>query len=234
MENAKLSHLLIHSTWALRSASPALLPILSPFTLSPVQFSLSVVSDSLRPHGLQHARPPCPSPTPRACSNPCPSSQWYTIQPSHPLSYPSPAFNLSQDHGLFQWLNSLHQVTKVLVSNTKHILISHIKKAFLNSYLLSLLTLSCSFPLKWVVHLPFYPLIVSSFFDPFQSDFQLQIQWILFSLLMPDLWQTSTMLVLSSSSLIIVFRLSSYIFGFSLTSLAFLSQHPMLVPSLPL
>ena len=44
--------------------------------LSSVQFNRSVVSDSLRPHRLQHARPPCPSPTPRACSNPCPSSQW--------------------------------------------------------------------------------------------------------------------------------------------------------------
>ena len=41
-----------------------------------VQFSLSVVSDSLRPHGLQHTRPPCPSPTPRAYSYSCPSSQW--------------------------------------------------------------------------------------------------------------------------------------------------------------
>ena len=38
-----------------------------------VQFSRSVVSDSLRLHGLQHARLPCPSPTPRACSNSCPS-----------------------------------------------------------------------------------------------------------------------------------------------------------------
>ena len=34
------------------------------------------MSDSLRPHGLQHARPPCPSPTPRASSNSCPSSWW--------------------------------------------------------------------------------------------------------------------------------------------------------------
>ena len=41
-----------------------------------VQFSHSVVSDSLRPHGLQHARLPCPSPTPRAYSNSCTSSQW--------------------------------------------------------------------------------------------------------------------------------------------------------------
>ena len=44
--------------------------------LSSVQFSCSVVSDSLRPHGLQHARPPCPSPTPGVYPNSCPLSQW--------------------------------------------------------------------------------------------------------------------------------------------------------------
>ena len=41
-----------------------------------VQFSRSVVSDSLWPLELQHVRPPCPSPTPRVYSNSCPSSQW--------------------------------------------------------------------------------------------------------------------------------------------------------------
>ena len=41
-----------------------------------LQFSCSVMSNSLRPHGLQHARLPCPSPTPRAYSNSCPLSQW--------------------------------------------------------------------------------------------------------------------------------------------------------------
>ena len=41
-----------------------------------VQFSCTVVSDCLRPHRLQHARPPCPSPTPRVDSNSCPLSQW--------------------------------------------------------------------------------------------------------------------------------------------------------------
>ena len=40
-------------------------------------FSHSVTSDSLQPHGPQHTRPPCPSPSPRACSNFCPLSQWY-------------------------------------------------------------------------------------------------------------------------------------------------------------
>ena len=43
---------------------------------SSVQFSHSVVSNSLWLHGLQHARPPCPSPTPRDYSNSCPLSQW--------------------------------------------------------------------------------------------------------------------------------------------------------------
>ena len=41
-----------------------------------VQFSRSVVSDSFRPHESQHARPPCPSPTPGVHSDSCPSSQW--------------------------------------------------------------------------------------------------------------------------------------------------------------
>ena len=46
------------------------------FIVSPVQFSHSVVSDSLWPHGLQHDRLPCPTPTPKACSKSCPLSQW--------------------------------------------------------------------------------------------------------------------------------------------------------------
>ena len=41
------------------------------------QFSHSVVSNSLQPHGRQHTRPPCPSPTPGAHSNSCSSSWWY-------------------------------------------------------------------------------------------------------------------------------------------------------------
>ena len=72
---------------------------------SSVQFSCSVVSDSLQPHGLQHARPPCPSPTPRVDSNSCPLSQWchQTISSSvvpfssHPQSFPaSRSFQMSQ------------------------------------------------------------------------------------------------------------------------------------------
>ena len=53
-----------------------------------VQFSRSFVPNSLRPHGLQHARPPCPSPTLGACSNSCPLNPWChpTISSSHPFS----------------------------------------------------------------------------------------------------------------------------------------------------
>ena len=54
------------------------------------------MSDSLPPHGLQHTRLPCPSPTPRACSNSCPSSQWCQMSPS------PPAFNLPKRQGLYK------------------------------------------------------------------------------------------------------------------------------------
>ena len=50
--------------------------ILKPHTFSSVQFSHSVMSNSLWPHGLHQARPPCPSPTLRVYSNSCPLSQW--------------------------------------------------------------------------------------------------------------------------------------------------------------
>ena len=72
---------------------------------SSVQFRYSVQSNSLCPHGLQHARPPCPSPTPSVYSNSCPSSWWYypTILPSvvpfssHRQSFPaSGSFLMSQ------------------------------------------------------------------------------------------------------------------------------------------
>ena len=76
---------------------------------SSVQFSRSVVSDSLRPHKSQHARPPCPSPTPGVHPESCPSSQWChpaissSVVPfsSCPQSLPaSESFPMSQ---LFAW-----------------------------------------------------------------------------------------------------------------------------------
>ena len=78
--------------------------ITSEFVMS-VQFSRTVVSDSLRPHEPQHARPPCPSPTPGIHPNPCPSSRWChptissSVVPfsSCPQSFPaSGSFPMSQ------------------------------------------------------------------------------------------------------------------------------------------
>ena len=75
------------------------------FQFSSVQFSCLVMSSSFPPHGLQHARPSCPSPTPGVCSNSCPLSQWChpTISSSvvpfsfHLQSFPaSRSFQMSQ------------------------------------------------------------------------------------------------------------------------------------------
>ena len=81
-----------------------------------VKWSRSVVSDSLQPHESQHARPPCPSPTPGVYPNPYPLSRWChpTISPS--VVPNSPALNLSQHQGLFQWVSSSHLVVKASAS----------------------------------------------------------------------------------------------------------------------
>ena len=85
------------------------MPFMLCSTFSSVQFSRSVVSDSLRPHELQHARPPCPSPTPRVHPNSCPLSWWdhpaisSSVVPfsSCPQSLPaSESFPMNQ---LFTW-----------------------------------------------------------------------------------------------------------------------------------
>ena len=74
----------------------------------------------LQPHGLQQARLPCPSPSPRDCSNSCPLSRWChpiissSVIPfsSHPQSLPA--------SGSFKWVSSLHQVAKVLEFQLQH------------------------------------------------------------------------------------------------------------------
>ena len=81
---------------------------------SSVQFSHLVISNSLWPHGLQQDRPPCPSPTPGAYSDSCPLSPWCHPAISSPVIPFSPHLHLSQHQGLFKWVNSLHEVAKVL------------------------------------------------------------------------------------------------------------------------
>ena len=95
-------------TQSSETSIPWLFYLLEKTTLSvsgSVQFSCSVMSGSLWPHGLQHARPPCPSPTPGIHPNPCPLSRWYhpTISSSVvrfsscPQSFPaSGSFQMNQ------------------------------------------------------------------------------------------------------------------------------------------
>ena len=90
-------------------------------TMSWVEFSHSVVFDSLRPHGLQH-RPGLPvhHQLPEFTQT---HDHWVSdaIQPSHSLSSPSPpTVDLSQHQGIFQWVSSSHQVAKLLEIQLQH------------------------------------------------------------------------------------------------------------------
>ena len=113
-----------HVHWVSDTIQPSH-PLVSPsppaFNLSQHQkWSHSVVSDSLQPRGLQHARLPVHNQLPELTQT---HVHWVsdTIQPSHPLSTPSPpAFNLSQHQGLFEWSSSSHQVAKVLKFQLQH------------------------------------------------------------------------------------------------------------------
>ena len=93
---------------------------LHPFQLSSIQFSHSVVSNSLQPHEPQHARPLYPSPTPGVHPNPCPLSWW-----CHP-TIPSSVFPFSScpqsfpASGSFQMSHSLHHVGKTLEFQLQH------------------------------------------------------------------------------------------------------------------
>ena len=85
-----------------------------------VQFSCSLMSNSFQPHGLQHSRLPCPSPTPRAYSNSCPSCQWChpTISSSViPFSSCLQSFPAS---GSFQMSQFFAKVAKVLEFQLQH------------------------------------------------------------------------------------------------------------------
>ena len=100
---------LLHCWWECKLVQPQWKTVWRFLQFSSVQFSRSVMSNSLRPHELQHTRPPCPSPTPRVHSDSWPSSQWChpaissSVVPfsSCPQSFPaSESFPMSQ---LFAW-----------------------------------------------------------------------------------------------------------------------------------
>ena len=94
--------------------------ISQPRKFSSVQFSRSVMSDSLRPHGLQHTRLNCPSPTPRVHSNSCPWSWWCHLTNSSSVIPFSSHLQSLPASGSFQWVSSSHQVAKLLEFQLQH------------------------------------------------------------------------------------------------------------------
>ena len=114
------------ASWGIYSKWLTLSRPQSMHAIGSVEFSHSVMSDSLWPHGLQHTRPPCPSQTPRVYSNSCPLSRWchptissiVVTSSSHLQSFPaSGSFPVSQffaldghvlefqlQHQSFQWI----------------------------------------------------------------------------------------------------------------------------------
>ena len=100
----------------------------SPWNISSVQFNHSVMSDSLQPHGLQHTRPPCASPTPGVYSNLRPLSQWCHPTISSPVvpfcsrlqSFPaSESFQMSQFFSSGVQSTGVSASTSVLSENTQ-------------------------------------------------------------------------------------------------------------------
>ena len=87
---------------------------------SSVQFSHSVMSDTLQLQESHHTRLSCPSATPRVCPNSCPLSWWWHLAISSSVVPSLPTFNPSQRQGLFQWVDSLHEVAKVLEFQLQH------------------------------------------------------------------------------------------------------------------
>ena len=99
LSGLELSWLLAYRDWP-RQLSSVPHGSCAPTGFVAQSFSHSVLSNSLRPHGLQHTRLPCPLPSPRGCSDSHPLSS-DAIQPSRLLSSPSPpTLNLSQHHSL--------------------------------------------------------------------------------------------------------------------------------------
>ena len=89
------------------------------YSISSVQFSCSGMSNSLQPHGLQHTRAPCPSPTPGVYSNLCPSSRWChptTSSSVFPFSSCPQSFPASGSFPMSQFFESGGQSIRVSAS----------------------------------------------------------------------------------------------------------------------
>ena len=142
-----------------------------------VQFSHSVVSDSLHPHGLQHTRPPCPSPTPRVYSNSCPLSQWChpTISSSViPFSSRLQSFPASGSFPVIQFLASTGQ--SIGVSTSASVLPMNIQDWF---------------PLGWTGWISLQSKGLSKVFSNTNSKASILQCWALFMILLSHPYMTT-------------------------------------------
>ena len=125
--------------------------------LSSIQFSRSVVSDSLQAHESQHARPPCPSPTPGVHSNSSASSRWcHPAISSSVVPFSSCPQSLPAS-GLFQWVTSLREGAKLLHMFNRHddsrcpCLVPDLReKSFYHKLTFKLQKLMLKFPLVYI------------------------------------------------------------------------------------
>ena len=83
-------------------------------------FNWALVSNSLRPHGLQHGQLPCLSLSSGVCSNSCPLSWWCYPTISSYIAPSPPALDLSQHQSLFQWVGYSYHVAKLLELQLQH------------------------------------------------------------------------------------------------------------------
>ena len=129
---------------------------------SSVQFSLSVVSDSLQPHELQHARPPCPSPTPGVHSDSSPSSWWChpaissSVIPfsSCPQSLPAlGSFPMSQ---LFAWGGQRHFLELVNLPVISYSFLEILRIRYLKMILKGWLLILNLWSIIFLYHITFY------------------------------------------------------------------------------
>ena len=107
-------------------------------SFSSVQYSHSVMSDSLRPHGLQYAKPPCPSPIPRVYSDSCPLSRWChptissSVVPFSSSHQVAKVLEFQLQHQSFQWSFRTDLLNLLAVQGTlKSLLQHHSSKAWI-------------------------------------------------------------------------------------------------------
>ena len=166
-------------------------------------FSRWVVSNSLQPHGLQHARLPCPSLSPTVCSNSCPLNRWChpTISSCHPLLFPPSIFPSIR---VFSIEASIRELFHVLLRQPIPLQLLGYKTAHIHSHHILRCTVSCRNPSMFLIppcfkapsivflHRCSFPLLL--FFSPLRFFFFFLIfvgVWLLYNVILVSAVQQS-------------------------------------------